>query len=358
MISKKQRWFYDHNSMDYGLLLKNGDDREHENHRLFTTDKFQNILEAWEATSYYPQTSCGLNHTRRDVVVADYDGDCASFIQSFSGKIPPSYILINPDSNHVQAGWLLDEPYDFENPVDKETFLTIKRCINRLCPDCGFTGWQIKNPFYDGFIPYHFLMNSYSKSVIESNFCIKERVIKLNKSKKRVVPSLNLLDNKETQLEPDKIRRYAGRNNLSLYYGIRFVSKCKTAEIECDVNTTFEFLKRKQSEICTQVGKSEPLPDKEILTCARHAFDYVEQNYNPILAKNGKFGDQARKASLITRRANAEARAEVTWQYHLQGESLRSIAQIMGIGKNTVAKDIAFMKAKTAESDTLHYFQN
>lgn len=124
------------------------------------------------------------------------------------------------------------------------------------------------------------------------------------------------------------------------------MSKCKTAEIECDVNTAFEFLKRKQSEICTQVGKSEPLPDKEILTCARHALDYVERNYNPILARNGKFGDQARKASLITRRANAEARAELTWKYHQEGLSLRAIAKIMEIGKNTVSKDLEFMKSK------------
>lgn len=333
--------------MDYGLLLKESDgSRYHENHRLFTTDKYTNILEAWEATSYWPQTSCGLNHTRRDVVVADYDGNCASFLRSFSGKIPPSYILINRKSNNVQAGWLLDEPYDLN--TEKEKFLTIKNCINSLCPDKGFTGWQIKNPFYEEFTPYHFVMNKYSKKEIEKNFYIKERVIK---SKTKPTSSLNSFDNKQSHSKGTRqtgltANQRAGRNNLTHHYAIKFVSRCKTEGIDYDLNTVVSYLKSKQPEICTEVGKTEPLPESEITSCAKSALAYVERKYNPILAKNGRFGNQARIASLITRRANAEARAKITWEYYQQGMSARAIAKTLGVGRNTVLKDLEFMKSK------------
>ena len=349
-MTEKQKWFLNHNSMDFGLLLKKGEEREHENKRFLTTN-CTDILDAWQETAYYPQTSAGLNHTRRDVVVADYDGNCKSFLKSFSGKVFPSYILINPESNHVQAGWLLDEPYDFDNPSDHVTFLNIKRSINAMCPDGGFTGWQIKNPFYEGFIPYHFLMNKYSKSEIEKNFLIKNSNQKnVKQIKTSDASSLKFIDNKETQKVKKKTiktdRTFAGRNEASLYFATRFVSKCKTENIEYDQNTVVSFLQNKQLEICELVHKSAPLPDKEICTVTRQAIKYVELNYNPILAKNGRFNDQARKASLITRRANAEARAELTWKYHQEGLSLRAIAKIMEIGKNTVSKDLEFMKSK------------
>ena len=349
-MTEKQRWFLNLNSMDYGLLLKKGEEREHENKRFLTTN-CTDILDAWQETAYYPQTSSGLNHTRRDVVVADYDGDCKSFLKSFSEKIPPSYILVNPESNHVQAGWLLDEPYDFDIPSDHDTFLNIKRSINAMCPDGGFTGWQIKNPFYEGFIPYHFLMNKYSKSEIEKNFLIKKSNQKnVEQIKTTDASSFKLFDNKETQQEHKRTiktdRTFAGRNEASLYFAMRFVSNCKTENIEYDHNTVVSFLQNKQPEICELVHKSAPLPDKEICTVARQAIKYVEQNYNPILAKNGRFNNQARIASLITRRANAEARAELTWKYHQEGLSLRAIAKVMQIGKNTVAKDLDFMKSK------------
>ena len=76
------------------------------------TQNYNSIQKVWSEYSNYKQTSAGLNHFRRDVIIADFDASVEEFNEVFNNSGLPkfSYVLVNKTSGHVQAGYILKTP--------------------------------------------------------------------------------------------------------------------------------------------------------------------------------------------------------------------------------------------------------
>lgn len=123
-----------------------------------------NIVAAWKACYDYPTVSYGLANWRREVIIIDSD-DYYENIEEAEKKInlvsqkfmlpQYSYILRNPSSGHIQAGWWLKEQYcsyNFEtfNKIITNMSIAYKK-ITGNDGDICFNGPACKNPFYEGF---------------------------------------------------------------------------------------------------------------------------------------------------------------------------------------------------------------
>ena len=61
------------------------------------TQNYNSIQKVWSDYSQFKQTSAGLNHYRRDVIIADFDATLGEFNEVFNSSGLPkfSYILIS-----------------------------------------------------------------------------------------------------------------------------------------------------------------------------------------------------------------------------------------------------------------------
>lgn len=136
---------------------------------------YGSLADTWEAISNNPkfsdwlQTSTGLNHLRRDVVVLDFDAnkfikggyhslqeaeqDVNGFVAKF--RLPKAnYIYYNKVSGNIQVGWFLNVCLNMNWENQRSHYLNIGKALNimwadfkGLPGDVHFTGWQCKNPF-------------------------------------------------------------------------------------------------------------------------------------------------------------------------------------------------------------------
>jgi len=113
------------------------------------------------------QTSCGLNHYRRDKIVIDrdldeeekqiYQNNRTAFtpktldyrLKEFKEKITDVYqITYSAWSYKIEKGTIQFTIYLTEH-IDKKGALEITRKLNALNGDIKFTGWQCRNPFFN-----------------------------------------------------------------------------------------------------------------------------------------------------------------------------------------------------------------
>lgn len=113
---------------------------------------YSHIKDAWKDQSDWRQTSTGLWHSVRNVIVCDYDG--TDFDEKISywnntcnsiGLPIPSYYTQNLESKHGQFGWFIEQ---VDNKSSKYINLT-HALASVFGTDMNFCGWNIKNPCYN-----------------------------------------------------------------------------------------------------------------------------------------------------------------------------------------------------------------
>ena len=132
--------------------------------RKYPLESMKNISVCWAVAADYPSVSYGMTAWRRDVFVLDSD-QCYNSLVEAKNKLDyfttafnmpkPNYILRNPKSKHIQAGWILEKPFtkrDFSlfNIYIKQIAIAYKdftKCDGDIC----FNGPACKNPYYKDF---------------------------------------------------------------------------------------------------------------------------------------------------------------------------------------------------------------
>lgn len=125
---------------------------------------FESLHSAFKCASGQRQVFTGLNHLRRDLVVADVD--CHECLHSQDQQwaidhifktcecfdIPfPSYVEFHNDSGHYQIGWYLEEyfvNYGYDNQITSEYRILTRWLAELFGGDSSFKGGNIKNPFH------------------------------------------------------------------------------------------------------------------------------------------------------------------------------------------------------------------
>lgn len=132
--------------------------------RKYPLEKMSNLSVCWAVAADYPTVSYGMTAWRRDALIIDSDQTYNSIIEAkhkfdyfcTAFSLPkPNYILRNPSSKHIQAGWILDKPFfkrDFNifNIYIKQlahAYKDFTKCDGDIC----FNGPACKNPYYSGF---------------------------------------------------------------------------------------------------------------------------------------------------------------------------------------------------------------
>ena len=133
---------------------------------------FNSLHQAFQVASCQRQVFTGLNHTRRDLVVVDFDNkecfhltDQQLAIQDIVSRchatdIPiPSYVEFHNDSGHYQAGWYLAEYFvNYSKDATRTAeYRYLTRCMAEIFDgDRSFKGGNIKNPFHKQNTAYFF----------------------------------------------------------------------------------------------------------------------------------------------------------------------------------------------------------
>ena len=321
------------------------------------TQNYNSIQKVWSKYSNYKQTSAGLNHFRRDVIIADFDASVEEFNEVFNNSGLPkfSYVLVNKTSGHVQAGYILKTPFIWtqKNESEKELYLKCKRNLNSFCPDNGYKGWRCKNPYYKKF------ETTWNNITYDKNF-ITEILLNIN-SRNTVYKKINNNDNK-TEKRKNRIQheRTEGRNNYYLYKTTVFYSKCKTQNIMLTLQELENWLS--ENEDCFRAElldlnpdiENAPLPEKEIYSICNSAKKYVDRNYKK--SKAGGYTKQQRENSLEIRQLESERKFIDFCDYMDGGMEFNEILKILRI-KKTSGYEYRKLYFELLENRTYYYFR-
>ena len=126
---------------------------------------YNTLSDTWSTASDFKQVSAGRTHYIREVVICDYDrpkdinGNVIPGTPTFLEMIPkwteiceknniplPNYWVENPLTKNGQFGWFIN----ITSKNDKAYMETVHKVNAVFGCDMNFTGWQCKNPFYDG----------------------------------------------------------------------------------------------------------------------------------------------------------------------------------------------------------------
>lgn len=321
------------------------------------TQNYNSIQKVWSEYSNYKQTSAGLNHFRRDVIIADFDASVEEFNEVFNNSGLPkfSYVLVNKTSGHVQAGYILKTPFIWtqKNESEKELYLKCKRNLNSFCPDNGYKGWRCKNPYYEEF------ETTWNDITYDKEF-ITENLLNIN-SNIIVYRKINNNDNK-TEKRKNRIQheRTEGRNNYYLYKTTVFYSKCKTQNIMLTLQELENWLS--ENEDCFRAElldlnpdiENAPLPEKEIYSICNSAKKYVDRNYKK--SKAGGYTKQQRENSLEIRQLESERKFIDFCDYIDGGMEFNEILKILRI-KKTSGYEYRKLYFELLENRTYYYFR-
>lgn len=299
------------------------------------TKKYTSIQTVWAEYSQYKQTSAGLNHFRRDVIIADFDDSLENFNKAFQNSGLPafSYILVNKDTGHVQAGYILETPFqwDLKNEKEKELYLTCKRNLNSFCPDNGYKGWRCKNPYFKEF---HTVWNNivYNKDFIIQ---ILLNIYPINNN--NVSKYVNKTERRKVLSRREKT---AGRNNYYFYKTMIYYSDCKCGKVICSEAELLTWLLQNEEKFRKELLqenpkiKNEPLPEKELKTICVSAKKNVDK-YFCAEKTGGRYSAIQRENSLIMRRALKEKKFIDFCDYMDYGIPFKDILEAIGIKKTT-----------------------
>ena len=324
------------------------------------TQNYNSIQKVWSDYPQYKQTSAGLNHYRRDVIIADFDATLGEFNEVFNSSGLPkfSYILINKSSGHVQAGYILKTPFVWTpyNETEKELYLKCKRNLNSLCPDNGYKGWRCKNPYYKEF------ETTWNNVIYDKEF-ITEILCKINSDNNRYIKNKKKF-NKDTSMEKRKsgiqYERTAGRNNYYLYNTIKYYSNCKTNNVIMSEEELLNWLVENERTLRSELYnlnpniQNEDLSKKELFSICSNAKKYVDINYNK--DKAGRYSKTQRENSIELRQLESERKFIDFCDYMDGGVDFKEILPLVGI-KKTVGYEYRKLYFELIENGTYYYFR-
>ena len=322
------------------------------------TLEYSSIQNIWSEYSNYKQTSAGLNHFRRDVIIADFDAPIEKFNEVFNNSGLPkfSYVLVNKTSGHVQAGYILRTPFLWTsyNTKEKEIYLTCKRNLNSFCPDNGYKGWRCKNPYFEEF-------ETTWNNITYDKDLIKEILMDI-KSNNTFYKKINKNDNKtEKRKNKTQTEGPSGRNNFYLYKVTVFYSKCKTENIRLTLQELEMWLFENEDNFRAELLdlnpdiENAPLPEKEIFSICNSAKKYVDINYQR--SKAGGYSKQQRENSLEIRQLESERKFIDFCDYMDSRVEFREILEILGI-KKTTGYEYRKLYFELLENRSYYYFRD
>ena len=297
---------------------------------------FDDIVQFCEIHSRYLQISTGLNHTQRDMVIVDVDEkvDPFYFGQVYLPMIP-NFANQNMTNGRCQFYYILDKPV-MKDSKEWKNLLNFSRKYG----DDKFTGWQCRNPVFNGksvegkgfksikfhderfrpdqFQPYVKVKSEGLASSSPSYMC------KLHKGKEKVSP------NKGKRIKG------VGRNNSSFVLTGQWLAKYG---YDCyDEKELFKVWKGFNIQVSKELGK-EPIPDCEGLATCRQLLVYKKNN-------RLKFG-MGKEANLLSqkiRKGRADKRLEQVMDLLVEGKSQTEMARVLGVSLRTVAYDVKKIK--------------
>lgn len=321
------------------------------------TQNYNSIQKVWFEYSNYKQTSAGLNHFRRDVIIADFDASVEEFNGVFNNSGLPkfSYVLINKTSGHVQAGYILKTPFVWTpyNESEKELYLKCKRNLNSFCPDNGYKGWRCKNPYYEEF------ETTWNDITYDKKF-ITKTLLDINTNNilyKKINNNDNKTEKRKNRIQTEKT---SGRNNFYLYKTTVFYSNCKTKNIELTLQELKDWLSENEESFRVELLdlnpdiENGPLPEKEIFSICKSAKKYVDRNY--LKSKAGGYSQQQRENSLEIRQLESEKKFIDFCDYMDYGISFKETLELVGI-KKTVGYGYRKLYSELLENRTYYYFR-
>ena len=325
------------------------------------TQNYNSIQKVWSDYSQFKQTSAGLNHYRRDVIIADFDATLGEFNEVFNSSGLPkfSYILINKSSGHVQAGYILKTPFVWTpyNETEKELYLKCKRNLNSLCPDNGYKGWRCKNPYYKEF------ETTWNNVIYDKDF-ITEILCKINSDNNRYIKNKKKF-NKDNRTEKRKsgiqYERTAGRNNYYLYNTIKYYSNCKTNNVIMSEEELLNWLVENERTLRSELYnlnpniQNEDLSKKELFSICSNAKKYVDINYNK--DKAGRYSKTQRENSIELRQIESERKFIDFCDYMDGGVDFKEILPLVGI-KKTVGYEYKNLYNELIKNGTYYYFRD
>ena len=300
---------------------------------------YNNILECWKAHKEYKQCSSGLTHSVRNVLVLDIDTELTVEERcKLQTQLKPTYIVLNPKTNHLQFGFLYSETlFKKNNNIHRCNILAIndaaRKILNRTdeVGDDNYTGWQCKNPFCDELDLIYFNENNkinilyYSSSSFfynNTNRTVKSAYTK--KSQSRIIHN-------------------AFSNNSRDYYiytSLRtkiwdFMRSNKGAE------PTYSWIYNEaqilNNEAAIKTGKGSTISDAEIHAICKCTGSWSISHFKFLEgAAASHCGGEARKVSLLVRKN--ESMLKWFQVQELKNLSQREIAKTLNISVGTVNK--------------------
>lgn len=329
------------------------------------TTGYNSIQEVWLEFANFKQTSTGLNHYRRDVIIADFDASLEEFNEVFkcSGLPEFSYVLVNKESGHVQAGYILKTPFKWtlNNEKDHIRYLKCIRNLNSLCPDNCYTGWRCKNPYYSEFLTtwnniYYekeYIINKLLNNSLTYNSLISSEY----KTENKKTLSNSLLSHTPSEYKTDNT---VGRNKYYFSQTLKFYSGLKKENIIFSEEELFTWLSRNEEKFRKELYhlnpkiQNEPLPQKELLKISKSVKNYLDNNFQK--EKCGEYSKLQREASLEVRQIQKENKFIDFCDYMDGGVDFKEILPLVGI-KKTVGYEYRQLYTELIENGTYYYFR-
>ena len=317
-------------------------------------DLYNSIAEAWSAASDFKQVSSGRTHQIREVVIVDYDRpkdsngnvipDSPTFLEMIpkwtdicnNNGIPiPNYWVENPLSKNGQFGWFVN----ITSAKDRIYMDTVHK-VNRLFSgDSAFTGWQCKNPYYDGL---NTIWND-EKSIVDIDVFSKINVISscIDYDNNKVPPTDNL-KNKVKSMSKNGRKNLSNKDGYSTSRNIylrkylteyiwKWMREHNGIEPDKDRIESQAFLIAKDAAIYT--GKNEMQTDTEIRRTMQSVTNWAVKKFRMPDSKKGMLTPESRNLAKLVRKCKKFI------QYNeiigMKG-STREIARLTGLSHKTV----------------------
>ena len=317
---------------------------------------YKNIATTWEAISSTPQysdwlqTSTGMNHLRRDVIVLDFDAnkfikggyhsiteaetDVKGFVTKF--KLPnANYIYYNKTSGNIQVGWFLGRYLNMSWENERYRYLKTGRALNEMWAqfkglpgDVHFTGWQCKNPFN------HHASNGsviYSKEPISTDVLIEATIPywpkvteKVKKAKKTHVGTIKGKHFADIETSRDAYESKGLREWVWSYMR-------KNRNEEPSFQQAMEAMYELAAEASEITGK--PQHDiQELTSICKNTLNWAVKNYNPLFQT---YTDEQRRFAKLYN--NAQKYFKYLQANKLNGPC-RKVAEKIGCSPATISR--------------------
>ena len=312
------------------------------------------IAEAWFDASDFKQVSAGRTHYTREVVIVDYDRpkdsngnvipDSPTFIEMIpkwteickQNNIPlPNYWVQNPLTKNGQFGWFIN----ITSAKDRVYIDTVHK-VNRLFDgDPAYTGWQCKNPYYDGLYTIWNDENSIIDIDILSNINTSSTCVVYDNNK---VPPTDNLKNKVKSMSKNGRKSISNKEGYTTSRNIylrkylteyiwKWMREHNGVEPDKDRIENQAFLIAKDAAIFT--GKNEMETDTEIRRTMQSVTNWAVKKFRMPDSKKGMLTPESRNLAKLVRKCKKFI------QYNeiigMKG-STREIARLTGLSHKTI----------------------